>query len=66
MDSSREDPRISVGTVQDWRRLKVNYNHTALRHLEEGIVSGGLESETDALVAHMNQVHKPIAHAPTF
>jgi hypothetical protein len=66
MDSSREDQtRISVGTVQDWQRLKFNFSHTALTHVE-GIVSSDLTSEKDALIAHMNQVHKLTAYALAF
>ena len=66
MDSVREDqPRISVGSVQDWRRLKANYNHAALAHLEE-IVSGRPRSEKDALIAHMNRVHSPTTYSRAF
>jgi hypothetical protein len=66
MDSSREDqPRISVGTVQGWRRLKDNYKHAVLTHVEEGLTSNGVRSDKDALIAHMNRVHKPIAYIRT-
>lgn len=56
MDSAREDqPRVSLGTVQDWRRLKANYSQNALTHLEEVVASSNLGNEKDALIAYMNQ-----------
>lgn len=56
MDSAREDqPRVSLGTVRDWRRLKANYSQNALTHLEEVVASSNLGNEKDALIAYMNQ-----------
>lgn len=62
MDSAREDqPRVSLGTVRDWRRLKANYSQNALTHLEEVVASSNLGNEKDALIAYMNQVYKATA-----
>jgi len=57
MDSTREDlPRVSVGTVRDWQRLKSNYTQAALARLEEHVSANNLTDQRDALLDHMNQV----------
>ncbi|RDB21544.1 Kinetochore protein mis14 [Hypsizygus marmoreus] len=55
MDSREELPRVSVGSVQDWQRLKINYKNAALARLEEHVVAYGLNTERDVLVASTNQ-----------
>ncbi|KAG5635427.1 hypothetical protein H0H81_011317 [Sphagnurus paluster] len=55
MDSREELPRISVGSVQDWNRLKTNYKAAALESLEERITTERLHNERDAMIAHANQ-----------
>ncbi|KAF8078215.1 hypothetical protein FPV67DRAFT_1686775 [Lyophyllum atratum] len=55
MDSREDLPRVSMGSVQDWHRLKANYKTAALASLDEHILSHGLTTERDTLVAHTNQ-----------
>ena len=56
MPSAREDSRITVGNVQEWQRLCSNYKHATLASLQSEILANGLSHESDALLAHINQV----------
>ena len=63
MDSMHEDlPRVSVGTIRDWQRLKSNYTQAALARLEEHVSANNLTDQRDTLLDHMNQVIHSIQH----
>lgn len=54
---TREDlHRIIVGTVQDWQKLCSNYRRATLDNLQSQILANDLSHETDALLAHIDQV----------
>ncbi|EAU88279.2 hypothetical protein CC1G_11757 [Coprinopsis cinerea okayama7 len=56
MATPREDlPRISVDTVDDWKRLASNCRQTAASILEAEVRAKGLQSERDALNQHMQE-----------
>lgn len=56
MDSREDLVRVSVGSVQDWQRLKANYKNAILARLEENILTNGLAAEREELIAHTNKV----------
>ena len=54
---AREDlHRIAVGNVQHWQTLCSNYRRATLASLQSQILAHGLNHETDALHAHIDQV----------
>ena len=54
---TREDlHRIAVGNVQHWQTLCSNYRHATHASLQSHILAHGLNHETDALLAHIDQV----------
>ncbi|EGN92014.1 hypothetical protein SERLA73DRAFT_191716, partial [Serpula lacrymans var. lacrymans S7.3] len=56
MDAIRDElPRISVETMQDWKRVQANYNDALLLRLEKEIGAQGLSQERDALLAHIHK-----------
>ena len=58
VDSQREDlPRISVETLDDWRRIKRNYTLAALSALEEQLAGSNASPEDrKVLLAHVHKV----------
>ena len=50
-----DQPRISVDTVDDWRRLASNCRHAASDVLDEEIRARRLSSEREALQQHMQE-----------
>jgi hypothetical protein len=57
MDESREDiPRISIDSLQDWRRIKAKFSKAILEQFDQAIRQSGLESERAALLPHVQQV----------
>ena len=55
---TREDlHRIAVGNVQHWQTLCSNYRRATHASLQSHILAHGLNHETDALLAHIDQVH---------
>ncbi|KZT28640.1 hypothetical protein NEOLEDRAFT_1129489 [Neolentinus lepideus HHB14362 ss-1] len=56
MDATREDlPRISIETLQDWRRIKYNYERALMQALDERLVASGLAQEREALVPYISE-----------
>jgi len=55
MENREELHRIAVGNVQDWQRLCSNYKHATHASLQSHILAHGLNHETDALLAHIDQ-----------
>ena len=54
---TREDLlRIAVGNVQDWQTLCSNYRRATHASLQSHILAHNLNHETDALLAHVDQV----------
>ena len=59
-DAQREElPRISVETLDDWRRIKRNYTLAALGALEEQLGKNASEKDRKALLAHVHRVRSP-------
>ncbi|KII88816.1 hypothetical protein PLICRDRAFT_639208 [Plicaturopsis crispa FD-325 SS-3] len=57
-DPTREDlPRISVESIQDWKRVKANYRSAALSQFDLVLESSSskAQSERDAILAHLNK-----------
>ncbi|KDR81421.1 hypothetical protein GALMADRAFT_89324 [Galerina marginata CBS 339.88] len=54
---SREDlPRVSVGSVHDWQKVRANFKDAATSQLQERIAaSKTFSQETDAIMAHLDQ-----------
>jgi len=54
---SREDlPRVSVGSVHDWQKVRTNFKDAAVSQLQERIVAAkGLSQERDVIIAHLDQ-----------
>ncbi|KAI0710445.1 hypothetical protein C8T65DRAFT_648385 [Cerioporus squamosus] len=56
MDSQREDiPRVSVETLDDWRRIKRNYTLAALTALEEQLSGNNSAEDRQVLLAHLHR-----------
>ncbi|KDQ59385.1 hypothetical protein JAAARDRAFT_32946 [Jaapia argillacea MUCL 33604] len=56
MDNSREDlPRVSVDTLQDWQRVRANYEAAILHKLEERLATSPSSHDRQALLGHVNQ-----------
>ncbi|TFK55341.1 hypothetical protein OE88DRAFT_1622798 [Heliocybe sulcata] len=56
MDPAREDlPRVSIETLQDWRRMKHNYESALLQAFEERLAASGLTHEREALLPYINE-----------
>ncbi|KAH9890703.1 hypothetical protein C8Q73DRAFT_793129 [Cubamyces lactineus] len=56
MEAQREDlPRISVETLDDWRRIKRNYTIAALTALDEQLSGGSSAEDREALLAHLHR-----------
>ena len=57
LDSQREDiPRISVETLDDWRRIKRNYTIAALTALDEQLSGNDSAEDRQVLLAHLHRV----------
>ena len=55
--AAREDvQRISVDTINDWKRIKSNFSSAAFTALDEIIETGGSSIDKDALLPHIDQV----------
>ncbi|KAI0328089.1 hypothetical protein GY45DRAFT_1326747 [Cubamyces sp. BRFM 1775] len=56
MEAQREDlPRISVETLDDWRRIKRNYTIAALTALDEQLSGSSSAEDREALLAHLHR-----------
>ncbi|KAJ8456577.1 hypothetical protein ONZ51_g12040 [Trametes cubensis] len=56
MEAQREDlPRISVETLDDWRRIKRNYTIAALTALDEQLSGSSSTEDREALLAHLHR-----------
>ncbi|KAI8998973.1 hypothetical protein BD414DRAFT_454287 [Trametes punicea] len=56
MEAQREDlPRISVETLDDWRRIKRNYTIAALTALDEQLSDGSSSEDREVLLAHLHR-----------
>jgi len=55
MESPREQPRISVGSVADWNRIKANYTKIAIDSLDHQLTIAHSSSSKDAIRAHLQQ-----------
>ncbi|PIL30465.1 hypothetical protein GSI_07164 [Ganoderma sinense ZZ0214-1] len=56
LDSQREDiPRISVETLDDWRRIKRNYSNAALAALDEHLSPNDSQQHRQLLLAHLHR-----------
>ncbi len=61
LDSQREDiPRISVETLDDWRRIKRNYTRAALAALDEQLTPDDSQEDRQLLLAHLHHVCHPL------
>jgi len=56
MQNRDELPRVSIGSVQDWQKVRSNYKDAALSKLSEMVSSKGLAQEQDAILFHLEQV----------
>ena len=56
MENRDELPRVSIGSVQDWQKVRSNYKDAALSKLREMVSSKGLAQEQDAILVHLEQV----------
>lgn len=56
MDTREDIPRISVGSAQDWEKLKIKYRKEAIEILEKYIPADGLGNERDALMRRANEI----------
>jgi hypothetical protein len=54
--SRQEIPRISVDTIEDWRRIKKAYHEAALAQLDEELAAAGCTEERQAYLSHITQV----------
>lgn len=53
----REDlPRISVDSIQEWRRIKSNYLSAAIAQLDEQLEASGRIAERETFLAHLTEV----------
>ncbi|KAF8197436.1 hypothetical protein BJ912DRAFT_953413 [Pholiota molesta] len=55
MENREDIPRVSVGSVQDWKKVRSNYEEAALSKLQEQAVLRDIEDEKDAIMAHLAQ-----------
>ncbi|KAI0781291.1 hypothetical protein BD413DRAFT_600682 [Trametes elegans] len=54
-EAQREDiPRISVETLDDWRRIKRNYTIAALTSLDEQLSGSSSTEDREVLLAHLH------------
>ncbi|KAI5123622.1 hypothetical protein M0805_003436 [Coniferiporia weirii] len=52
----RDDlPRVSIDSVQEWRRIKENFNAAALNTFEAKLAQSGLSSQRNLLLPHLKQ-----------
>lgn len=57
MDASREDHhRVSVDTIQDWQRIRLNFRQAVESIMNEHLAANGVVSEKNVFLAHTNQV----------
>jgi hypothetical protein len=56
MDNREDHPRVSVGTVQDWQKLKSHYREAFIQAITQIASTQGLAREQHAALAHMEQV----------
>ena len=57
MDNREDHPRVSVGTVQDWQKLKSYYRAAFIQAITQIASTQGLAREQNVAIAHMDQVH---------
>ena len=57
MESREDSHRIALGNIQDWQKLCADYRRATLASLQSQILANGLNHETDALLAHIDQVY---------
>ncbi|KAI0648217.1 hypothetical protein C8Q79DRAFT_1008567 [Trametes meyenii] len=56
IEAQREDlPRISVETLDDWRRIKRNYTIAALTALDEQLSGNNSTQDREVLLAHLHR-----------
>ncbi|KAF8906016.1 hypothetical protein CPB84DRAFT_1770831 [Gymnopilus junonius] len=56
MESREDIPRVSVGSVNDWQKVRTNYKDAALSLVKERtIASRALSEEQDTIMAHLDQ-----------
>lgn len=61
MESREDIPRVSVGSVNDWHKVRVNYRDAGLSLLKERTkASRTLSQEQDIIMAHLDQVSTPL------
>ena len=65
MESRDDLHRITVGNVQDWHKICSNYRRAMLATLHSQIQENDLSHESDALVAHIDQVRPSLYTQPT-
>lgn len=56
MENREDIPRVSVGSVQDWKKVRCNYEKAAFSKLEEQVALRGITSEKEAITAHLKKV----------
>ena len=57
MDNREDHPRVSVGTVQDWQKLKSYYREAFVQAITRIASTQGLARGQNIALAHMEQVH---------
>ena len=50
MENREELPRVSIGSVQHWQKVRSNYKEVALSRLREMLSSRRLTQEQDAIL----------------
>ena len=59
MDNREDHPRVSVGTVQDWQKLKAYYREAFIQAITQNASTRGLARGQNVALAHMEQVRSP-------
>lgn len=62
MNNREEHPRVSVGTVQDWQKLKSHYREAFIQAITQIASTQGLIRGQDVALAHMEQVRFSPTH----
>jgi hypothetical protein len=56
METREDIPRVSVGSVQDWQRVKAHYREAAMEELQKLLIGQHVGHEKDAIMMHLEQV----------